>query len=45
MTTICAWCPDAAAKTAAATADGQLVSHGLCPACAKRVAEADSDAN
>jgi hypothetical protein len=28
---ICAWCPDAEARTRAA---GRLVSHTICPACA-----------
>lgn len=42
MTTICAWCPDAAAKLAAAEAAGQTVTHGICPTCAKRVADEEN---
>lgn len=41
--TLCAWCPDAAAKLAAATAAGHTVTHGICAACAKRVAEEDAE--
>ena len=32
----CAWCPDKERRTAAAEAWGFTVSHGMCPACARR---------
>jgi hypothetical protein len=37
---ICAWCPDNREKTTAALATGALVTHGLCPACEKKLLEA-----
>jgi len=38
IVTVCCACPDAAQRTAEATKAGQHVSHGLCPACAARIA-------
>ena len=34
---VCSWCPDAPARTAAAVAAGQVVTHGICPACRARI--------
>ncbi len=33
IVSVCAWCPDAKKKTAAAEAAGHRVSHGICAAC------------
>lgn len=33
---ICAWCPDARARTVALKAEGKIVSHGICPTCAEK---------
>lgn len=30
---VCAWCPDKAAKDAAAKAAGHTVTHGICDVC------------
>ena len=38
--TICAWCPGAEERTSEATAKGQVVTHGLCAACAEKVVTA-----
>lgn len=35
LTVICAWCPDAAQRKAEATARGEVVTHGICRACAE----------
>jgi hypothetical protein len=43
---ICAWCPDAAERTAAARAHGYDVSHTMCEPCAVRwLAEATEAAS
>lgn len=34
---VCSWCPDAKERTAAATAIGLLVSHGICGTCKEKV--------
>jgi hypothetical protein len=34
LVSVCAWCPDAAQRTAALVRAGHEVSHGLCPTCA-----------
>jgi hypothetical protein len=31
--TVCGWCPDAKAKTAAVIAQGCKPSHTVCPSC------------
>lgn len=36
LMSVCAWCPDKAARTAAAEAAGYDVTHGVCPACYRR---------
>jgi len=36
IVTICAWCPDARTLTAFYRSIGQLVSHGVCAACAAK---------
>lgn len=33
MITLCAWCPDKAARDAAAESAGHIVSHGICERC------------
>lgn len=33
LVSICAWCPDKAAKTKAAEDAGHAVTHGICAAC------------
>ena len=33
---VCAWCPDSAARTAAATRNGRVVTHAICDACRAR---------
>ncbi len=40
---ICAWCPEAPALTARATANGVKVSHGLCPRCVAELANEPAD--
>ncbi len=35
MVVVCSWCPDARARTEAATAFGRVVTHGMCSECAE----------
>lgn len=35
---ICAWCPDARARTRALIARGAVVNHTICPDCAAQLA-------
>ena len=43
LVTVCAWCPDAAERTASARAHGCDVTHGMCPVCEARMnAELDA---
>lgn len=37
LVTVCAWCPDKAARDAAAAEAGHDVTHGICPDCAARL--------
>lgn len=36
LISVCAWCPDKAAREAAARQRGHDVTHGICPACYAR---------
>lgn len=42
LISVCAWCPDAHARSVAARATGAQVTHGLCPTCAARLQSQDS---
>jgi len=34
---VCSWCPDAQTKTEEATANGFIVTHGICKDCTDKV--------
>jgi hypothetical protein len=37
IVSVCGWCPDAREQTARFTAQGRLVSHGMCPVCVAKM--------